>query len=62
VNSLVREHLPATYFEEYQSLRTILTEILTADFTVENGMLTPKMSVRRNRVLEHYKDTVENLY
>jgi hypothetical protein len=31
VNSLVREHLPATYFEEYQSLRTILTEILTDD-------------------------------
>ncbi len=29
MNSLVREHLPATYFEEYQSLRTILTEILT---------------------------------
>ena len=31
MNSLVREHLPATYFEEYQSLRTILTEILTDD-------------------------------
>jgi hypothetical protein len=31
VNSLVRDHLPATYFEEYQSLRTILTEILNDD-------------------------------
>jgi long-chain acyl-CoA synthetase len=36
--------------------------LITADFTVENGMLTPKMSVRRNRVLEHYKDTLEKLY
>ena len=31
MNSLVREHLPATYFEEYQSLRRILVEILTDD-------------------------------
>ena len=31
VNSLVREHLPATYFKEYQSLRTMLSEILTDD-------------------------------
>jgi long-chain acyl-CoA synthetase len=36
--------------------------LITADFTVENGMLTPKMSVRRNRVLEHYKETLEKLY
>jgi hypothetical protein len=31
VNSLIREHLPATYFEEYQSLRPSLLEILTDD-------------------------------
>lgn len=31
MNSLVREHLPATYFEEYQSLRRSLVEILTDD-------------------------------
>jgi hypothetical protein len=30
-NSLIREHLPATYFEEYQSLRPSLLEILTDD-------------------------------
>ncbi len=36
--------------------------IIAQDFTVENGMLTPKMSVRRNRVLEHYKDVLEKLY
>jgi long-chain acyl-CoA synthetase len=36
--------------------------LITADFTVENGMLTPKMSVRRNRVLDRYLETLEKLY
>ena len=31
MNSLVRDHLPATYFQEYQSLRRMLVEILTDD-------------------------------
>lgn len=36
--------------------------LLTEDFTVENGMLTPKMSVRRNQVLKHYQATLDKLY
>ena len=36
--------------------------LVTDDFTVENGMLTPKMSVRRNHVLKHYQATLDNLY
>jgi len=36
--------------------------LITADFTVENGMLTPKMSVRRNQVLKHYQSTLDALY
>jgi len=36
--------------------------LITDDFTVENGMLTPKMSVRRNHVLKHYQATLDNLY
>ena len=31
MNSLIREHLPATYFEDYQSLRRQLVEIVTDD-------------------------------
>lgn len=31
MNSMVREHLPATYFDEYRALRDQLTEILTDD-------------------------------
>lgn len=36
--------------------------LITADFSVENGMLTPKMSVRRNQVLQHYQATFDALY
>jgi long-chain acyl-CoA synthetase len=36
--------------------------LLTEDFTVENGMLTPKMSVRRNQVLKQYQSTLDKLY
>jgi len=36
--------------------------LIVDDFTVENGMLTPKMSVRRNQVLKHYQATFDGLY
>ncbi len=36
--------------------------LITADFTTENGMLTPKMSVRRNKVLENYQAELDKLY
>jgi long-chain acyl-CoA synthetase len=36
--------------------------LITADFTAENGMLTPKMSIRRNRVLSNYQATLDALY
>jgi long-chain acyl-CoA synthetase len=36
--------------------------LITDDFTVENGMLTPKMSVRRNQVLKQYQATLDKLY
>lgn len=36
--------------------------IILEDLTVENGMLTPKMSVKRNIVLKHYSNYIENLY
>jgi long-chain acyl-CoA synthetase len=36
--------------------------LITADFTVENGLLTPKMSVRRNHVLKQYQATLDALY
>lgn len=36
--------------------------LITDDFTTENGLLTPKMSVRRNKVLAVYQATLDALY
>jgi long-chain acyl-CoA synthetase len=44
-------------FEQIRKFR-----ILEGDFSIENGEMTPTMKVRRNRVLENYRDTVRELY
>jgi long-chain acyl-CoA synthetase len=36
--------------------------LISDDFTTENGLLTPKMSVRRNKVLAAYQATLDALY
>ncbi|WP_159797588.1 AMP-dependent synthetase/ligase [Puerhibacterium puerhi] len=36
--------------------------VLTCDFTVENGYLTPSLKVKRNLVLKDYAQDVERLY
>lgn len=33
-----------------------------APFTTANNMLTPKMSIRRHKVVEEYKDTIGSMY
>jgi long-chain acyl-CoA synthetase len=37
-------------------------EVLTTDFTVESGHLTPSLKLKRNLVMDEYKDVVERLY
>jgi long-chain acyl-CoA synthetase len=44
-------------FEQIRKYR-----VLDQEFTIESGELTPTMKVRRNRVLENYKDAVSELY
>lgn len=36
--------------------------VITEDFTTENGLLTPSMKMRRNRVVEKYQTLIEGLY
>ncbi|HJS48019.1 MAG TPA: long-chain fatty acid--CoA ligase [Gemmatimonadales bacterium] len=36
--------------------------LLTEDFSIENGMLTPSLKVKRRVVEEHYKDRIDALY
>jgi len=36
--------------------------VLTDEPTIENGILTPKMSVKRNVVLDRYSDLIAEMY
>jgi long-chain acyl-CoA synthetase len=36
--------------------------ILPADFTVENGLLTPTLKVKRKVITEKYRETLDSLY
>jgi long-chain acyl-CoA synthetase len=37
-------------------------ELLTDDWTIDGGELTPKLSLRRKVILQKYKDQVEKIY
>ncbi len=37
-------------------------EILSEDFTIENGLLTPTLKVKRKKVFEKYQNILEQLY
>jgi long-chain acyl-CoA synthetase len=36
--------------------------ILGEDFTVENGILTPTLKLKRKEALKRYKDIIESFY
>ena len=36
--------------------------LIDENFTIENGLLTPTMKVKRNKVIKKYKNTLENFY
>ena len=37
-------------------------ELINENFSIENGLLTPTMKVKRNKVIIKYKNTLENFY
>ena len=37
-------------------------ELLNENFSIENGLLTPTMKVKRNKVIDKYKNILENFY
>jgi long-chain acyl-CoA synthetase len=47
-------------FRSYERPRRVA--VLDEEFSVDNGMLTPKMSVRRNEVVRRYSAVLEGLY
>jgi len=47
-------------FPGYAKIRRV--ELLREPWTVENGLLTPTLKVKRNRVLERYADAISTMY
>ena len=47
-------------FKGYERVRKF--KMLTEEFTIENGMLTPKMSLKRKVVMDRYGSDLEALY
>lgn len=45
---------------KYESIREFA--LLREDFTTDNGMLTPTLKLKRNKVWDRFGDDVENLY
>ena len=37
-------------------------QLINENFSIENGLLTPTMKVKRNKVIEKYKNILENFY
>ena len=36
--------------------------LIDENFSIENGLLTPTMKVKRNKVIQKYKNILENFY
>jgi len=62
VHDIVRRDisLRARVFQSYLRPKRLL--ILSEDFTVENGLLTPSMKIRRQEVINRYSDQLAQLY
>lgn len=62
VQALMREQLDkhSGGFKQFEKIKRF--SVITEEFTVENGLLTPKMSVKRQQVLERYEAALEGLY
>ena len=58
INQIVNEINNNLTLVEY--IRKI--HLINENFSIENGLLTPTMKVKRNKVILKYKNTLENLY
>ncbi|MEV8016853.1 long-chain fatty acid--CoA ligase [Streptomyces sp. NPDC086554] len=62
VRALVQEAVDAANAEVSRPARIREFALLDEDFTVEDGLLTPSLKVRRRAVAERYAEVVEGLY
>ncbi|MFF8655452.1 AMP-dependent synthetase/ligase [Streptomyces huasconensis] len=62
VRALVQEAVDAANATVSRPARLRAFAVLDEDFTVEDGLLTPSLKVRRRAVTERYAEVVEGLY
>ncbi len=62
VQALLRQEIDkhSGEFKQFEKVKRFA--IIAEEFTVENGLLTPKMSVKRRKVVEKYGDRLAALY
>ena len=54
----IAEHLKP--FPGYIKIRHV--EIIEAPWSVENGLMTPTLKLKRGRIIYHYRDTIDRIY
>jgi len=47
-------------FPGYEQIRRV--KLILSPWTINNGMLTPTMKLKRNKIIANYKDDINNLY
>lgn len=62
VLALYREQLDSFSGEFKQFEKVKKFKLIPEEFSIENGLLTPKMSVKRRKVIERYQDVLDGLY
>lgn len=63
VRDLVQQEVVArTKDEEHKYMIPRGVLLADEDFTVENGLLTPKLSMKRNKIVEKYLSEINHLY
>lgn len=62
VNALVKEEIHAVNesLASFESIKRFT--ILDQEFSIENGLLTPTLKVKRKQVIETFRDKIEDLY
>lgn len=62
VRSMLRDQLDkhSGDFKQFEKIKQF--KVITEEFTVENGLLTPKMSVKRRKVIEKHQSDLDSLY
>lgn len=62
IKNLIKSEIEIANQDFAQHERIKSFALLTENFTVENGLLTPTLKVRRDAIVKKYRDLIESLY